>query len=139
PFPGCIRTVDGVLLSCSSIYRESLGMTTDHVLGTHWTDSCCVDGTKARLLDHQCLVVARGGTAGFSDMAVRIGGPLLEIHHWVTPYTDRQGRVLGLMNGWIDITQGERLARPLREAMGQAAEANRAKSDIQETMSHEIR
>ncbi|OKO19061.1 hypothetical protein AM469_003264 [Pseudomonas aeruginosa] len=79
-------------------------------------------------MHQQCLAVARGGTASFTDMAVRIGGQLLEIHHWVTPYRDRQGRVLGLMNGWIDITERERLARQLREAMRQADEANRAKS-----------
>ena len=49
------------------------------------------------------------------------------------------GRVLGLMNGWIDITERERLARQLREAMRQADEANRAKSVFLATMSHEIR
>ncbi|MDF3333010.1 histidine kinase dimerization/phospho-acceptor domain-containing protein, partial [Klebsiella quasipneumoniae subsp. similipneumoniae] len=44
-----------------------------------------------------------------------------------------------LMNGWIDITERERLARQLREAMRQADEANRAKSVFLATMSHEIR
>lgn len=43
------------------------------------------------------------------------------------------------MNGWIDITERERLARQLREAMRQADEANRAKSVFLATMSHEIR
>lgn len=114
-------------------------MTREQARGTLLTDSDWVEGSKARLMHQQCLAVARGGTASFTDMAVRIGGQLLEIHHWVTPYRDRQGRVLGLMNGWIDITERERLARQLREAMRQADEANRAKSVFLATMSHEIR
>ncbi|MFU1924659.1 hypothetical protein ACM6PT_46905, partial [Klebsiella pneumoniae] len=68
-------------------------MTREQARGTLLTDSDWVEGSKARLMHQQCLAVARGGTASFTDMAVRIGGQLLEIHHWVTPYRDRQGRV----------------------------------------------
>lgn len=139
PYPVSIRTLDGRLLACNRNYLESLRMTREQARGTLLTDSDWVEGSKARLMHQQCLAVARGGTASFTDMAVRIGGQLLEIHHWVTPYRDRQGRVLGLMNGWIDITERERLARQLREAMRQADEANRAKSVFLATMSHEIR
>lgn len=139
PYPVSIRTLDGRLLACNRNYLESLRMTREQARGTLLTDSDWVEGSKARLMHQQCLAVARGGTASFTDMAVRIGGQLLEIHHWVTPYRDRQGRMLGLMNGWIDITERERLARQLREAMRQADEANRAKSVFLATMSHEIR
>ncbi|MFU5000634.1 ATP-binding protein [Pseudomonas paraeruginosa] len=139
PYPVSIRTLDGRLLACNRNYLDSLRMTREQARGTLLTDSDWVEGGKARLMHRQCLAVARGGTASFTDMTVRIGGQLLEIHHWVTPYRDRQGRVLGLMNGWIDITERERLARQLREAMRQADEANRAKSVFLATMSHEIR
>ncbi len=56
----------------------------------------------------------------------------------VAPYGDRQGPVLGLMNGWIDIT--DRSAWPASCAgRCPADEANRAKSVFLATMSHEIR
>ncbi|HHK2281993.1 TPA: ATP-binding protein [Pseudomonas aeruginosa] len=115
PYPVSIRTLDGRLLACNRNYLESLRMTREQARGTLLTDSDWVEGSKARLMHQQCLAVARGGTASFTDMAVRIGGQLLEIHHWVTPYRDRQGRMLGLMNGWIDITERERLAPEQRE------------------------
>ena len=143
PYPVSIRTLDGRLLACNRNYLESLRMTREQARGTLLTDSDWVEGSKARLMHQQCLAVARGGTASFTDMAVRIGGQLLEIHHWVTPYRDRQGRMLGLMNGWIDITERERLARQLidelEEAKNLADEASRAKTTFLATMSHEIR
>ena len=70
-------------------------------------------------------------------MAVRIGGNCWRSTIGSRP-TGIARPVLGLMNGWIDITERERLARQLREAMRQADEANRAKSVFLATMSHEI-
>ena len=90
-YPVSIRTLDGRLLACNRNYLESLRMTREQARGTLLTDSDWVEGSKARLMHQQCLAVARGGTASFTDMAVRIGGQLLEIHHWVTPYRGSPG------------------------------------------------
>ncbi|MGA4816584.1 PAS domain-containing protein [Pseudomonas aeruginosa] len=123
-----IRTLDGRLLACNRNYLESLRMTREQARGTLLTDSDWVEGSKARLMHQQCLAVARGGTASFTDMAVRIGGQIAGDPPLGHALQDRQGRVLSLMNGWIDITERERLARQLREAMRQADEANRRRA-----------
>ena len=94
PYPVSIRTP----IACwpATAYLESLRMTREQARGL-LTDSDWVGAAR----HGSCTSSAwrwLGRTASFTDMAVRIGGQLLEIHHWVTPYRDRQGRVLGLMN-----------------------------------------
>ena len=66
-------------------------------------------------------------------------GAQLTIYHWVLPYHASDDKVVGIIGGWIDISERQQLVVQLQDAKEQADQANRAKSDFLTTMSHEIR
>lgn len=55
------------------------------------------------------------------------------------PFNDSNGRYIGLIGGWLDITERVHLTEQLRLATENALEANRSKSVFLASMSHEIR
>lgn len=57
----------------------------------------------------------------------------------ITPYTDNQGNVLGVLENFKDITSRKKSEGELERAKVSAEKANRAKSQFLANMSHEIR
>lgn len=61
------------------------------------------------------------------------------IDHWATAYNDANGQTAGLICGWQDVTDTEKLLHDLSDAKDNAEKASKAKSSFLATMSHEIR
>ncbi|HEI8866047.1 TPA: response regulator [Serratia odorifera] len=75
----------------------------------------------------------------FSDRAMVIRGEQREIAQWLAAYSDSRMTPQGLLLGWYDISERKRLERDLADALQQATNASREKSDFLARMSHEIR
>ncbi|KRG68766.1 transporter substrate-binding domain-containing protein [Pseudoxanthomonas dokdonensis] len=73
------------------------------------------------------------------DRRVLIHGRPVDIYHWVIPYQDAAGQAIGVIGGWIDMTERRELIDELKRAKELADEANHSKSTFLATMSHEIR
>jgi two-component system sensor histidine kinase EvgS len=63
----------------------------------------------------------------------------MTIYQWMLPYRDSNGKVVGMIAGWVDVSERQRLLGQLQEAKEEADAANRAKTTFLATMSHEIR
>lgn len=61
------------------------------------------------------------------------------IKHWATTYADASGNTAGLICGWEDVTDTDKLLRDLSEAKDRAEKSSKAKTSFLATMSHEIR
>ncbi|UVC29816.1 response regulator [Pantoea sp. SOD02] len=61
------------------------------------------------------------------------------IKHWATAYADANGNTAGLICGWEDVTDTDKLLRDLSEAKDRAEKSSKAKTSFLATMSHEIR
>ncbi|NMY18621.1 hybrid sensor histidine kinase/response regulator, partial [Pseudomonas sp. WS 5019] len=66
-------------------------------------------------------------------------GQTITAYHWILPFRNNAGEVKGIIAGWIDISERERLLVELKDAKQDAEKANRAKTTFLATMSHEIR
>ena len=88
---------------------------------------------------HDYLQVMKEGLPRVQDRKLTVAGNVLTIYHWMLPYRASDGAVSGMIGGWIDISERQRLVQALREAKESADDANRAKTTFLATMSHEIR
>nr|ACP17944.1 putative multi-sensor hybrid histidine kinase [Pseudomonas nitroreducens] len=139
PHPVAVRDREGRLLTCNRSYLEVTGMTREAAQGSRLIDCDWLPAEQAQALHDELLQAIDQGTALTADRVFRVRGNEMEVYHWATPYRGSKGEVLGLVSGWLDVTERERLHHQLQAAKDQAEEANRAKSTFLATMSHEIR
>lgn len=139
PQPVAVRDRDGRLVTCNIGFLKETGMASETVVGTQVGDSPWLDPQDAKVIQqiHQQAMEQDGKVA--SDLILPIREDVREIHYWATPYHGPGGELSGVVTGWIDVTERERLHHQLEAAKEQAEEANRAKSTFLATMSHEIR
>jgi two-component system sensor histidine kinase EvgS len=139
PQPVAVRDREGRLVTCNIGFLRETGMDRDTVVGMRVHDCSWLAPRDAEALQqiHQQAMEQDGKAA--SDLILQILGEVREIHYWATPYRGPGGEVSGVVSGWIDVTERERLHHQLEAAKEQAEEANRAKSTFLATMSHEIR
>jgi two-component system sensor histidine kinase EvgS len=74
-----------------------------------------------------------------SQIDLLVGGELRSYRQWSVAHHDLNGRCVGLLMGWIDMSETERLLRELHAMRDQAVLASEAKSRFLAVMSHEIR
>lgn len=142
PHPIYIRDRNGLLLDCNDQYLEALGVERHDVINKTAIGSTCFKGTQhqSQMFHNEYLKVMETGIASSLDRTVQtIDGHTIIINHWIHPYKDAHGEVLGIVAGWVDITECHRLLESLKDAKEHSDDASRAKSEFLATMSHEIR
>ncbi|MBC3209340.1 transporter substrate-binding domain-containing protein [Pseudomonas sp. SWRI111] len=133
PHPIYVRDLEGRMVICNASYLEVFGLSSEEVLGKRITESVFTDSAEAAAYDDEYRQVLRDGVSKIRDRALVLpDGCRLMIYHWMLPYRDSDGAICGMIAGWVDISERERL-------LGMVQEANRAKTTFLATMSHEIR
>lgn len=139
PQPVAVRDCEGRLVTCNIGFLKETGMAREAVDGTRVTDYAWLAQQDAEALQSIHRQAMEYDCKAASDLVLHINGVVREIYYWATPYRGPGGEVSGVVTGWIDVTERERLHHQLEAAKEQAEEANRAKSTFLATMSHEIR
>ncbi|MFB4391244.1 MULTISPECIES: transporter substrate-binding domain-containing protein [unclassified Pseudomonas] len=133
PHPIYVRDRKGHLLACNSGYLSVLGVSREQVMGKSALEVPYVDPGEAAQYHAEYLRVMAEGTPHIQDRQLTLrDGQRLTIYHWVLPYRSSDGAVIGMICGWIDISERQHL-------LDMVQEANRAKTTFLATMSHEIR
>jgi two-component system, NarL family, sensor histidine kinase EvgS len=140
PHPIYVRDRQGRLMTCNAGYLEAFGVERKDVLGKIVTEAQLTDFAEANSFHQDYLRVMEEGQPRIRDRTLTLRhGQVLTIYHWMLPYRSSDGEVNGMIAGWIDISERQRLVQALNEAKEDADDANRAKTTFLATMSHEIR
>lgn len=139
PYPISVRDRSGRLLTCNRSYCENTGMSREEAQGTRVIDNTWLSEADALSLHHEYLRLLASGQSLAGDRVWVERGKKREVHNWATPYRSGRQEVAGIVCGWVDVTERERLHHEIQRAKEQAEDANRAKSTFLTTMSHEIR
>ena len=139
PHPIYVRDRQARLLICNSGYLDVFGIERDAVVGKTVIEGMFKNVQEAAVYHEDYLQVMQDGQPRVQDRQLTLGADVLTIYHWMLPYRASNGEVSGLIGGWIDISERQRLVQALREAKDDADDANRAKTTFLATMSHEIR
>ncbi|MHC8318556.1 transporter substrate-binding domain-containing protein [Pseudomonas sp. LB3P31] len=139
PHPIYVRDRQARLLICNSGYLDVFGIERDVVVGKTVIEGMFKNVQEAAVYHQDYLQVMQDGQPRVQDRQLTLGANVLTIYHWMLPYRASNGEVSGLIGGWIDISERQRLVQALHEAKDEADDANRAKTTFLATMSHEIR
>lgn len=140
PRPIFIRDHEGRLVACNNAFLELLSMDLGQVVGKKITQMTHMPAAESQQYHDFYMKVMR-------ERVPEIGGGILvapygktvAIFHWIFPCFDTRGRAIGVMAGWIDVSDRQQLLDQLKASQQEAEEANKAKTLFLATMSHEIR
>ncbi|MGE7955825.1 transporter substrate-binding domain-containing protein [Pseudomonas sp. NPDC089530] len=140
PHPIYVRDREGRLISCNCAYLDALGLPREAVMGQRITESTVVGHSDAQTFQAEYIKVMESGTRWIQDRTyTHSDGVVHTVYHWMLPYHTSDGVVVGIIAGWINISDRQRLMDQLQSAKKSADDANRAKTTFLATMSHEIR
>ncbi|PIB40797.1 histidine kinase [Pseudomonas sp. 2822-15] len=140
PHPIYVRDRQGRLMACNSAYLDVFGFKLEGVIGKTVIETDTGNPPQAQSFHEDYLRLMERGEPQIHDRVLRLpAGKVLTIYHWMLPYRDGDENVVGMIAGWVDVSERQRLLGQLQEAKEEADAANRAKTTFLATMSHEIR
>ncbi len=133
PNPIYVRDRDARLLLCNASYLNVFGVNQEAVIGKRVTEAPLTTSEEGEAYEALYFQVMHSGQPLVRDNRLTLAnGEVLTIFHWMLPYRRGDGEMAGIIAGWIDISERQRLLQS-------ADDASRAKTQFLATMSHEIR
>ncbi|WP_186007440.1 transporter substrate-binding domain-containing protein [Pseudomonas lactis] len=138
PHPVYVRDRAGDLVLFNTSYARTFEPAADSSAQPRQLDALVAPSILANWR-RAYVEVEQSGIAQAGDQTLQQAGHKLEIYHWIEPLRDQDQRTIGVVCGWLDISERLRILDELRLAKESADQANHSKSIFLATMSHEIR
>ena len=140
PHPIYVRDRQGRLMACNNAYLDVFGYKLEDVIGKTVVETDSGNLPQAQSFHQDYLHLMAEGEPQIHDRILKLPtGEVLTIYQWMLPYRDGDEKVVGMIAGWVDVSERQQLLGQLQEAKDDADAANRAKTTFLATMSHEIR
>ncbi|WP_171057337.1 ATP-binding protein [Pseudomonas fluorescens] len=139
PQPVVMRDLNGVFLLCNDAFYTVFGLSPADVIGRTWEEVKGLRGvqTSDQKRAYQALLWANEPDVRLVNFSLH--GVVRSYRQWSVPHRETNGRCVGLLMGWIDMSDTERLLQQLYAVRDQAVQASEAKTRFLTVMSHEIR
>ena len=139
PIAQYVRDRNGRLLQCNDAYLDFLKTDRVKVIGKTLSESPVMTSELTESYHSLYKQTLIDGEPTFANLEVFIEGQPYQIYHWTLPFQNSAGDRVGIIGGWLDITEREQLLLDVMEAKEIADAASRSKSVFLASMSHEIR
>ncbi len=134
-----VRDKEARLMHCNQAYLDFVQKSREELIGKTLIESGHAPPEFSSRHHRIYLDVLKQGQPILNDVDVEMYGQHHRLYHWVLPYRDTAGESVGLIGGWLDISEREHLVTQLERAKEEAVQASRSKSAFLASMSHEIR
>lgn len=135
-----VRDKQARLIHCNKAYLDFLHVSLEEVIGKGTeVYRHLLDEPFLAELEEEHAATLRLGIARTRDLELQFRGRSIHVFHWALPFRDRLGAIVGVIGGWLDVTERHELLLALSAAKEEADTANRSKSQFLASMSHEIR
>ncbi|QEM80409.2 ATP-binding protein [Halomonas binhaiensis] len=139
PHPIYIRDDKGGMVRHNSSYQEFVKGNVQEILYKDDISIYSLDDMSSKEIYDDYWHAIKYDKKIIKDRKIVLDGEELTVYHWVIPYKSHSGQVCGVIGGWVDVSDREKLVRDLKEAKQSAERANSYKSTFLATISHEIR
>ncbi|MFD4841193.1 ATP-binding protein [Achromobacter sp. NPDC058515] len=141
PQPIALRDTNLNLVACNSAFQRMLMQPKPAMASTTLEDAVKLLGCDLELsmIEADYRQVMASELPLSKDREFHIGGREMTVQHWMEPLRNARGTVVGVVSGWMDITQRQRVFKELAIARDRAESANRTKTTFLASVSHEIR
>ncbi|MFY0480016.1 ATP-binding protein [Achromobacter marplatensis] len=141
PQPIVLRGADLNFLACNSAFERLLNRSRKQLRTKSVTAAAelMVREVESAEIEEDYRQVLATGLPLSKDRTVHVSGRAMDVQHWIEPLRNAGGAVVGVVGGWMDITQRQRVMKELAVARDRAEGANRTKTTFLASISHEIR
>lgn len=138
PHSVCVRDVEGRLITCNSHYLEQYSVKLEDIVGRRVYETQEWPEEQGRYIHERIVTATRGGQPYFAEVALKVKGEERVLRHWGKPYRDRDGNLLGLICGNVDITDRDSMLLDLRDSSTRLEVAIQAKERFMEWVTAEM-